>query len=394
MQNNPLSLRPSKQRRRYQSGQLIEAADRWEYRWREYYIDPADGKEKTKRRWDVLAMKPMTKREAQRLLAEKMEAINRPGAKPLIATSFSSFADKWMKDVMIHKADSTQGEERRQIERDLKPLFGHLPMRDISAEMLQGWVSGMNLAAKTVHNRVGTFRSMWTTAKAWGYVSHDPFEALVLPTADEPDVYFFSAEEMMQIIEGAKGWYGLFFELLAKTGMRPGEAGGLRPEDVEGRVIHIRQTVWKGKVRPRRTKTKSSVRDFVISDALADKLRSHVEANPNRHGLIFVNQAGNPMNMDHFNQKVLRPLLERLGIWEKIQAAGVRCGNYAFRHGNMTALDRGKVPLKTIQARVGHSAGSKVTRSNYIHAVSADDVAAAELMEELLSPKRENEAVQ
>ena len=393
MSPNPIT------RRRYQHGEIVDSRNHWDGRWREDIILPAGiPARKTDRllpsgeilrrvrKCVFLATKKdcPTKRQAQRILDEKLRAINSEGYRPTSTETFSGFADRWMAKVMIHHGDSTQVEERRQIERDLKPVFGPYPLRDITAEVVQTWVSRMALAPKTVANRAGTLRTMWTTAKDWELVQHDPFRGLRLPTREEASVYQFSAEEMMLIIAEAKGWYGLFFELLAKTGMRPGEAGGLRPEDIEGRTLRVQQTVWKGRVRPRKTKTQGSKRTFVISDALADKLRAHIAANPNRHGLIFVNNAGQPMNMDHFNQKVLRPILERTGIWAKIPE-GMRCGNYAFRHGNMTELSRSGVPLKTIQARVGHAIGSEVTQLHYIHAVSEDDARAADLMESLLA---------
>lgn len=380
-------------RRRYQSPKVQDDGDRWTARWREDMLQP-DGTVKRVRRWDVIAMKAEvpSKRKAQAILDERMRAINSDTYKPVSSVTFSTFAGKWMASVMVHHKESTQLEEKRQIERDLKPIFGQVPLRDISAEVIQTWVSDLKLSPKTVANRVGTLRTMWATAKTWGYVQHDPFDGLKLPTRQAAKVYQFSAEEMLAIIHAATGWYGLLFELLAKTGMRPGEAGGLRPEDLDGRVIHVRQAVWKGKVQT--TKTTGSVRDFLISDSLADRLRRHIEENPNPHGLIFVNQAGKPMNMDKFNQKVLRPILEKLGLWEKIRAAGVRCGNYAFRHGNVTEMSRSGVPLKTIQSRVGHTAGSEVTMTHYVHAVSEDDRRAADLMEELLSPRRDGESVQ
>lgn len=65
----------------------------------------------------------------------------------------------------------------------------------------------------------------------------------------------------------------------------------------------------------------------------------------------------------------------------------LRCGNYAFRHMNITELSRLGVPLKTIQKRVGHATGSDVTMEPYIHAVDADDLAAADALGALLSPK-------
>jgi integrase len=99
------------------------------------------------------------------------------------------------------------------------------------------------------------------------------------------------------------------------------------------------------------------------------------------------NPGGKPLSMDNFRNRVLNPILKELGILAKVKALGVRGGNYAFRHMNITELSRSGVPLKTIQKRVGHALGSDVTMGHYIHAVSADDIAAADMIGALLSPK-------
>jgi integrase len=403
MTDNPSPLaaliaarRRSTAHRRFQQGQLIEEKNRWCARWREDVADPITGAVKRVRKWDVLAYKDQcpTKRGAMKLLDEKLRTINSEGYRPVAAEMFSSFADRWMASVMVQHAESSQREERRLIEKDLKPAFGSLLMRDITTELLQVWISGMTVGPKTISNRKTILSSMWSTAQDWGLVEHDPFKGLKLPQLEPGNVYVFSAEEMMAIIAEAKGWYKVFFELFSKTGMRPAEAAALRPEDIDGTTIHIRQTVWRGKIQSR-VKTKRSKRNFTISAQLAEKLQAHIATTcPNKHGLIFLNNIGLPIKMDNFNEKVLRPILVRLGIWAKIEALGVRCGNYAFRHGNMTELHRAGTSLKTIQARVGHAEGSDVTMRHYIHAVSEDDRKAAEYMEALLSPKQEGEQVQ
>lgn len=379
-------------RRRYQKGQLLEEHDRWSYRWREYYID-ANGKEQAKRKRDVLCMKPCTKREASRLLAEKMQEINRSDFKPLLASTFSSFADKWKRDVMKHHEESTQEIETRYIEKTLKPAFGQYQMKNISAEMVQSWVSGLTVGPKTVRNFLATFKLMWKKAKPWNYAQHNPFEELSLPKKKKAKAYTFSPEEMMAIINEAKGQNRLIFEIFAFGGMRPGEQAGLRPEDLKGRVLSVRQAVYKGKVKDS-LKSENSERDFPIPEWLAEKIRAHiVEAGTNRHGLIFVNKDGNPINTNHFNDKALKPILKRLGIWEKIQALGVRCGNYAFRHGAISVMRNNGVPLSTIQARVGHAPGSKVTDENYVEADPQKSYAASDLLDALLSPKGEGEQI-
>jgi integrase len=352
-----------------------------------------DGTIKRVRKWDVIAMKRdcPTKRLAQRILDEKMRIINREDYKPVSVETFSNFADRWMATVLVNQKPSSQATERWIIDAKLKPRFGAYQLREITAEVVQAWVSSLDVQPKTVRNWKNAMSAMWKHAKIWGYAQHDPFEGLSLPKMKKSAAYGFSAGEMMAIIAEAKGWYKIFFELLAKTGMRPGEAAGLRPEDIDGRIVHVRQSVWHGNIQT--PKTPDSVRDFTISDQLAERIREHAAGTSgNRHGLIFLNKRGQPINMSHFVDKVLNPILKRLGIWEKLQKLGVRCGNYAFRHGNMTEMARSGVPLKTIQARVGHTAGSEVTMNHYIHAVSADDVKASDLMEALLSPKREEGA--
>ncbi len=54
-------------------------------------------------------------------------------------------------------------------------------MKDINPEMVQQFVSASAVSAKTTRNICITLQSMWTTAKAWGYVAHDLMEGVVLP---------------------------------------------------------------------------------------------------------------------------------------------------------------------------------------------------------------------
>jgi integrase len=88
--------------------------------------------------------------------------------------------------------------------------------------------------------------------------------------------------------------------------------------------------------------------------------------------------------------QVLNPILDELGIRAKLEEMGItRCGNYAFRHMNVTEMRRMGVPLKTIQQRVGHAQGSDITDRHYVHAVDSDNLAASDLIGNLLSTKTE-----
>jgi hypothetical protein len=53
--------------------------------------------------------------------------------------------------------------------------------------MVQMFVQDTKLSVKSRLNLVRTLRMMWNSAKAWNYVTHDPFDGLVLPDYDPPE---------------------------------------------------------------------------------------------------------------------------------------------------------------------------------------------------------------
>lgn len=395
-----MDARGGMMRRRYQRGSIRDDKDRWQIRWRED-VRLSMGTEPRKDdtvladgtiirrvyKWDVLSKKRFpTKRLAQRELDCILATVNSQNYQPVRSETFSQFANQWKRDVMIHHDRSTQELDTRYIEKTLKPAFGQCQMREISAEMVQTWVSSLTVGPKTVRNFVGTFKLMWKSAKAWKHVDHDPFDGLKLPKKKKAKAYTFSAEEMMAIINEAKGHTRLIFELFAFGGMRPGEQAGLRPEDLKGRVLHVHQAVYKGKIKES-LKSDFSERQCPVPDWLADKIRAYIEeAGPNRHGLIFVNKDGNPLNSNHYNDKSLKPILKKLGIWKKARSQGLRIGCYGFRHGSISLLRNNGIPLSTIQARVGHAPGSNITDIHYVAPDAQKSYAASDLLDALLNP--------
>ena len=75
-------------------------------------------------------------------------------------------------------------------------------MKDITGELLQSVVASWKgtRSAKTIRNRVTTFRLVWNSAKAWQYVVHDPCDGLVLPDWDRPEQAAFSVGDVQKII--------------------------------------------------------------------------------------------------------------------------------------------------------------------------------------------------
>lgn len=383
-------------RRRYQRGQLIREGSVWLGRWREDVV-LADGEVKRVRRKEVIGTTEdyPTKRLAERELEKRLAPINNIGYRPTPTNTFAEFAEKWQEKVMVQHKPSTQRSERSHLKTVLVPTFGKLRLRDINPEMVQEWVSESTAAPKTTRNHVVTLRSVWATAKAWNYVSHDPFAGLKLPELIQASVYHFSLEETLAIIDKAKGKWKTFFRILAETGMRPGELAGLRVIDVGSHSLRVAQSVWQQQVQT--TKTKKSVRTFAISEGLGREIKDMIdgfEADNNpldgssggmvlRGTLLFQTETQTPLGMDNFRNRVLNPILDELGIRAKLE--GRRCGNYAFRHMNATLMDTLNVPMATRQSRLGHAPGSRMTMGTYTHAIDTEDRRIADALGALMS---------
>lgn len=404
-------------RRRYQRGSLRSADGFWRARWREDVLlpagTPAKKGDKAQTNGTILrrihhneiigTMKEFpTKRLAQRELDRRLAEVNREDYKPTISSTFESFASRWQEKVMVHHKPSARDSERSILRCHLLPAFGRMALRDITAESVQSFVTNWSLGPKTLSNVVTLLMGMWDTAKGWGYVQHSPFPRgssgrllLQMPKQVKGDTYNFTLEETLAIIAAAEGKWKLFFRAAAESGMRPGELAGVKRDGLAGRCLNVSQSVYRGHLQT--PKTKSAVRSFAISQDLADELREYLDATAgerNTYGLMWTSSVGGPLHMQHVRDDILNPILEKLGIRAKLDALGLKGGFYPMRHMNMTELRRRGVPLATIQKRVGHAPGTDVADKHYVHPVEADDLAASDLLGELLRPKDTNEVVQ
>lgn len=64
---------------------------------------------------------------------------------------------------------------------------------------------------------------MWNSARAWGYVAHDPFDGLVLSKRGLVHTFTFALEDARPIMAASYEPYKTFYSILAETGIRGGE---------------------------------------------------------------------------------------------------------------------------------------------------------------------------
>jgi integrase len=375
-------------RRRYQKGSLVPKTSLprnglWIGRWREDVVQ-ANGTIVRPYKWEVLGTVQdyPTRKLALRALESRLSTLNSPTYRARPTATFREFANRWDATVLSQHKPSTQSSARSQLRKWLLPALGTCALKDLDGLKVQQFVSSSKTNPKTVRNLVATLRMMWNSARAWGYVAHNPFDGLVLPKRGLVHTFTLSVEELRRVIASSNEPYRTFYMILAETGIRGGEICGLRIEDLDldRAVIHVGQSVWRGLLQT--VKSRKGNRRFPISTELADHLRVFLTTwRPNALGLLFATQKGTPWDHSLVRKRKFHPVLKKLGI--------LQCGLHAFRHGNATLLDQIGAPMAVRQNRLGHAEPG--TTMGYTHAVTADERKTADELGKILHVNERNE---
>jgi integrase len=309
-----------------------------------------------------------TKRLAQRALDDRIAHVNKVSYRPMPTAKFADFALNWEQKVLSQYGDSTAINYRTHIWKHLVPFFGEYPTKDLNPEMVQQFVSGSAVGAKTTRNICITLGSMWTTAKAWGYVAHNLMEGVVLPDVKRVQRFFLSQREIQLILAKAQEPYRTWYGIAAETGLRAGELCGLTVDDIdlERGMLQVRQSAWRGKLGD--PKTDESIRVVELSRQACGHLSKFLESwHPNQRRLLFATRSGTPWDQNLLLKRKFRPLLRAIAIQ-------VPRGNgfHSFRHANATLMSSFGASQKLRQQRLGHADGSPVTETIYTHVISED----------------------
>jgi integrase len=325
----------------------------------------ADGTIHRKHKSCVLGLaNELSKREARRELDKILAPINAGLRAPRHVITFLEFSERWKQDILIHHKASGQSSERAHLTKWLVPAFGDLSICDIDTQTIQRSVTvwATKAAPKTVRNILATMRIIWKTARAWGYVDHDPFESLMLPRRGLVRKPTLTSEQARMVIQLAEEPYKTLFWIVAETGMRGGEVCGLFAEDVNTaeQFIQVKRSAWRAQLQT--PKTENAVRAFPISPVLSAHLKAFIG---DRKGLLFATRNAKPLDNYNIVTWALKPLLTRVGVEDTR-----RMGLHAFRHCNASALDSLGAPMRIRMDRLGHA--QQQTTLSYSHSNIGD----------------------
>ncbi|HEU4490100.1 MAG TPA: tyrosine-type recombinase/integrase, partial [Jiangellales bacterium] len=311
-----------------------------------------------------------TKGDARAWLAVKRSEIVRDAWKPEAGRPvlFGAYADAWItgRDVKPR----TRQHYRALLDSRIRPTFGDMPVRAITAARVRAWHSGLDANTPTIRaHAYALLRTILGTAVVDGLLPANPCHLRGAGTTHRAHkVEPATLDELAALVEAMPPRYRLMTLLAAWCGLRFGELAELRRGDVDLRngVLHVRRGVVRvrGEVIVGTPKTAAGVRDVAIPPHLLPAVREHLHTHigGGRDGLLFPAKHGGHLAPATL-YRVFYPAREAAGRpdlrWHDLRHTGA-----------VLAASTGAT-LAELMARLGHSTPAAALR--YQHAAQGRD---------------------
>lgn len=269
------------------------------------------------------------------------------------AMLFGAWVDEWLAGRGMHKRSSTVA-ERAIVETHLRPAFGKLRLDELRPMAVRQLVSRLaeSKAPKTVRNVHAVLHGIMQAAVRDGLLERNPCEGTPLPRnrRRKPRSYL-TEQQVEQIIAAVPEQWRALVVLLATTGLRWGEAVGLRVRyvDLLGRRLRVEETLNEaaGVLSWSTPKSEASVRTVTLPARAIDVLVPLV-AGKGPDELVFTTSTGQPVRHRNFYTRCWVPTVTRLELVDP------RPSIHDLRHAHAAILVSRGVPLTAVKERLGH----------------------------------------
>lgn len=347
-----------------------------------------------------------TKRDAQRLLAELLDAHETNTYLEPDRISVGDYLTvEWLPSIRNEIRHSTYDSYRRTVEIHVVPRIGRARLQSLRPIDLTRFYSDLldsgrrdgrgGLSAKTVRNIHLMLRKAFDDALGLLFLRSNPALGSKPPKSSRATgsaVRYWTADELRRFLDENRDhrhwelWY-----LAANTGMRRGELVGLRWSDVhlDTARLAIRTTILSVgyEITVSDPKTARGSRTIDLDPRTVRVLRNHRAAQDEHmrqlgavhqdHDLVFSRPDGSPHHPDlitqAFDRRVARTNVARIRLHD-------------LRHTHATLLLMAGVPPKVVSERLGH-ASIAFTMDIYAHVIPGmQATAAATFADEVFGP--------
>ena len=333
-----------------------------------------------------------TKKDAEKALAEVLDANARGLAIAVNNVTVAAFLTDWLAGKIADGLrPTTAATYTAHFNTYFIPRIGHLRLRDLQPQHVEAALRSIQTdrcmkpaSLRRVH---ASLRSALGAAVRLRLIPNNPAVGVSLPSVTRPHVRPWEPEELGRFLDHAdRDDLGAAFHLLAATGLRRGEAVGLRWSDVDldKSRLHVRQQVVTltakfsrpcdqcggdhGRIAFGRPKTASGEDRVVDLDPLTvgvllahrlrqDAQRAQLGDAYNDHDLVFPRPDGVPLHPDRVSDRFTE-LAAEIGLR--------RVRLHDLRHGQASLMLAAGVDIVVVSKRLGHSSVA-ITSDTYTH---------------------------
>jgi integrase len=334
-----------------------------------------------------------TRKAAQDALDEARGKTDR-GVDPQRRITVGDYLTEWLSGKADIRA-TTRRSYAQHVSDYLVPHLGRIEIGQLRRAHVEAMFAAIGLKAATAQRVRATLRSALTDAEREGLVLTNAARLARLETGKRPKVTVLEPEELGKLLDHvAADRLSAFYESVAGTGTRRGEALALRWQDLDldHGVLTVRQQLvqlpgrhpcphcegHKGIVFAA-PKTASGEHRRIDLDSttvralLAHKLLQDIERDSlgnaySDHGLVFASEIGDPLHPDEITKRFA----------ELCDEAGVRKVRlHDLRHGRASLLLAAGADIAVVSKILGHGSIG-ITADTYGHLLEGVGRAASE----------------
>ena len=305
--------------------------------------------------------------------------------------TLAEYVEQWYK-TKVQVSESTLNGYKLQLGLYILPHLGHLRLHEMTPLAVQDTIRKLHdqgLAPRTIQYAHAVLHQALKKAVKLGFLVRNPTEDTELPAKTRRAFTILSPEQMVTLFESEKDkrLYPLWL-LLLNTGLRPGEAMGLKWADLEGDTLRIQRVLVRKPngayhLVEQNAKTEESLRAVTLSKSAVETLKEHrarqVEEilaygqRYDRQDFIFATRFGAFVDPNNVRNR-WKCALKRAGLPTNVRL-------YDTRHSHATALlNDGNVNLAWVSARLGHCS-VQTTEAIYTRVLPEAHRAMADVME-------------
>ncbi len=324
------------------------------------------------------------KRECERVLRETLSQYEHTDLPVTSKILFTDYIQVWLDEAKIKVDEVTYQHYENDTNNHILPYFKNLNIKliDVNRSVLQkyfttkyerGRIDGKGgLSPKTLRHHKNIIHQVLELAVTNGIINTNPCNNITLPKLEKNTYDFYNLDETKLFLNAVKNdsLYPLYY-ITVFYGLRRSEVLGLKWNsiDINNKILTIKSTRTKCNeiIEKDKTKTKSSLRSFPMSDEICDlfvKIKNEEKSNQTifensyiKNDYIFKWEDGKPYDPDYITHRFQKDLkkhnLKRISF-------------HGLRHSCGSLLNEQGYTLKDIQEWLGH-ADIQTTANIYLH---------------------------